>query len=67
MVATVPAEPTTTSGNPTRERVLGLTIKGHSARAIALELDLSTQAIYWHLARLRASGELPDPRREGAA
>jgi DNA-binding CsgD family transcriptional regulator len=51
----------------TRERVLARTLDGRSARQIALELGLSTQAIYWHLERLRASGELPDPRREGAA
>ena len=42
-------------------------LAGLTVRQIAAALGISTQRVYMHRQRLRAAGELPDPRREGAA
>jgi hypothetical protein len=36
----------------TRDRVKDLTEKGLTPREVAIQLGISTQAVYWHLARL---------------
>jgi hypothetical protein len=43
--------------SPTRKAVRRLHRKGLTARQIAAELGISTQAVYAHLAKLRRSGE----------
>jgi DNA-binding CsgD family transcriptional regulator len=43
--------------------VLALIRAGHTPRQIAKQLDISTQAVYQHLRRLRADGELPEAGR----
>jgi transposase len=45
--------------NTTRNDVRTMTRRGRTPRQIARKLDLSTQAVYWHINRLRADGELP--------
>lgn len=41
---------------PTREKVRKLTREGWTVRDIARLLDISTQAVYWHLGKLKAQG-----------
>lgn len=41
----------------TRADVERLSHEGHSPRSIARLLDISTQAVYQHLARIRKDGE----------
>lgn len=43
--------------------MLALTRAGHTPRQIAKQLDISTQAVYQHLRRLRESGELTEGGR----
>ena len=48
----------------TRQEVLRLTRVGLTARQIAGVLGISTQAVYQHLAKLRAEGALEEGRED---
>lgn len=50
----------------TRERVRHLYAAGVSPRTIGMELDISTSAVYQHIATLRSAGELPPQEQETA-
>jgi DNA-binding NarL/FixJ family response regulator len=58
--------PTEASLGPRRRRVLELRREGQSVRAIARELEMSTQRVYQHMAILRERGFLPE-REEASA
>jgi predicted ArsR family transcriptional regulator len=51
----------------TRILVLHYTRKGWTPREIAYHLDITTQAVHQHLARLREDGELPPRSENGGA
>ena len=49
-----------------RARVKHLVTAGVSPRTIAIELGISTSAVYQHIASLRKAGELPQPEERAS-
>ena len=55
-----------TEESPTRTKVKAMVRAGVKPSEIAFALRLSPEAVYKHIRRLRADGELPEPNEEAS-